>query len=220
MDNKWIKYTDKDGQKDQFIKTTHEVEKHHIEDITKKAFKNVESRETPTIDVLPSVVKDLINKRFPKTNDDTLHDDMAQKFITDSNYLDTLQANDLKDQKIEQEIKEGVFNIYKQKMDFKECLEIYIDLNKKVSYLLTKLAKYELQFLHQNKSPLPNQTLNKESLHLLKKAIESIKKELDTIKDEDISSESVGQILNNYRKFSKKYETVMVLLDPDNPSLN
>lgn len=105
-------------------------------------------------------------------------------------------------------------------MDFKECLEIYIDLNKKVSYLLTKLAKYELQFLHQNKSPLPNQTLNKESLHLLKKAIESIKKELDTIKDEDISSESVGQILNNYRKFSKKYETVMVLLDPDNPSLN
>lgn len=220
MDNKWIKYTDKDGQKDQFIKTTHEVEKHHIEDITKKAFKNVESRETPTIDVLPSVVKDLINKRFPKTNDDTLHDDMAQKFVTDSNYLDTLQANDLKDQKIEQEIKEGVFNIYKQKMDFKECLEIYIDLNKKVSYLLTKLAKYELQFLHQNKSPLPNQTLNKESLHLLKKAIESIKKELDTIKDEDISSESVGQILNNYRKFSKKYETVMVLLDPDNPSLN
>lgn len=204
-----------------WINPNYKDEKNEIIDLSEKALKDSEALPTPIKEVLDLETKNYIDKRFPKTNDDTLQEDIAQKFITDSNYLDTLYNNKDEGEKINKEIEEAVQNEFQEKNQLEYSLEAYKEAYAEVSKLIDELRILELRSKLTDKFPLVKSGIsNREAFALVSEDMEKIKKELANINDPNISSLSAGDVLDRLKEASKRQRTLMHVLEQENPEMN
>ena len=182
---------------------------------------NIKLPETPTKDILDSETQEYIEKRFPKTNDDNLQEDLAVKFVTDANFIDKLHEEENLGQKIEQDMNNELWRLYEKQLKLGSYVEIHKDLNKRASHLIDNLEIIKLQSNINKRFKLEKSNISEAEISdIYKEQIDDIEKELNTIKNEEVSSESVGQVFNQYTETIDKYNNLYEILIKANPELN
>ncbi|MCX6753044.1 MAG: hypothetical protein NTW62_01695 [Candidatus Nomurabacteria bacterium] len=205
-----------------WIKPGHENEKQALNKISEDASKKVEDFDnTPTKKVLDDETQKYISDRVPKTNDDLLQEDIAKKFVLDGNYLQELHNKQNKGEKIEKETFNELWNVYGRLMEIGGYIEVHKDLNKTVEQMIHNINILELKNEISEKFPLAKSGIsNKEALELANAEARNIKKELDNMKDESITKESIGELLDKYKDITEKYQELYSVVSPQNPSEN
>ena len=205
-----------------WIKPGHENEKKALSKISEDASKKLEDFDnTPTKNVLDDETQEYISGRVPKTNDDLLQEDVAKKFLLDGNYLQELHNKQNKGEKIEKEIFNELWNVYGRLMEIGGYIEVHKDLNKTVEQMIHNINILELKNEILEKFPLAKSGIsNKEALELANAEARNIKKELDNMKDESVTKESIGELLDKYKDISEKYQELYNVVSPQNPSEN
>lgn len=203
-----------------WIKPTHEEEAEKLSKITQDAVENIENN-FPTREVLNEETQKYIDERFPKTNDDTLQEDIAQKFVVDSNYLDELHKNETAGEQVSEEIATSLWDMYGKMIEQGAYIELHREINPKVNKLLDEIRILELQNEIKEQFPMAKSGIsNKEAYLFVQTEISRIKNELSTIHSEEVSPQSVGELLEQYKTLSEKYQTIRTLLEPENSILN
>ncbi len=182
---------------------------------------HIKPPQTPIKDVLEPEVQAFIEESFPKTNDDNLQEDYAYKFVTDSNYIDKLNENENVVKDLERDAVSALEKAQNDKIIFGAQLEIHRDLNERVAQLLDKLKNMELKPNHHkglNHSII--EVNNPPIAHLFERQIESIKKELNTIKNEKVGPQSVGEVLELYNEAVQRYNTISNVMNNSTSKLN
>lgn len=182
---------------------------------------NIKLPETPTKDILDAETQDYIEKRFPKTNDDNLQEDLAVKFVTDANFIDKLNKEENLSEKIEQGMNTGLWKLYEEQLKLGSYVEIHKDLNTRVSSLIDTLKVIKLKSDINKTFKLEKSDISEAEISdFYREQIDDIEKELNTIKNEEISPESVGQVFNQYSEAVDKYNNLYKILIETNPELN
>jgi hypothetical protein len=177
--------------------------------------------QTPIKDVLEPEVQVYIEENFPQTNDDNLQEDLAYKFVTDSNYLDKLHENQNIVKDIERDAVGALEKALKYKLKLGAQLQMHQDLNERVARLLNKLKNMDLKpSQHKGINTGTVELNNPPIAHLFERQIEDIKKELHTIKNEKIGPLSVGELLEQYNEATERYNTLNNILKNSEPELN
>ncbi len=178
--------------------------------------------KTPMKDILDSGTQKYIDGRFPETNDDSLQEDLAVKFITDSGFLDKLEEEHGLSERIQQNIDNEMWKLYEKKLKLGLYLDIHKDLNKRVAGLLDDLRAAELRSEMKGTFKLEKSNKSEEELNdFYKEQINEIKVELSNIKNEEISSANVGQIFDQYTKAVNDYNNFYkILYETKNLELN
>jgi hypothetical protein len=205
-----------------WIKSTHAGESERLLKIAKDAVENAQTtKNTPTKEVLDEDVQKHIEDRFPKTTDDTLQEDLAQQFVLNSNYLDELHKKFNTGEQIQGEINSTLWNIYEEQMKLGAYIEVHKDLNKRVRTLIDTMQTLELTEEIAEKFPMAKSGIsNKEALALAHGEAENLKRELDGIKNEEVTKESVGELLDRYKKISEHYAKARYAIEPEFPERN
>lgn len=177
--------------------------------------------QTPIKDVLEPEVQVYIEENFPQTNDDNLQEDLAYKFVTDSNYLDKLHENQNIVKDIERDAVGALEKALKYKLKLGAQLQMHRDLNERVAQLLNKLKTMDLKPKQsKGQDPATIEINNHPILNLLARQVEDIKKELHSIRNEKIGPESVGELLEKYNNATERYNTLNDILKNSAPELN
>lgn len=204
-----------------WINPNYKDEKNEIIELSEKALKDSETLPTPTKEVLDTQTREYIDERFPKTNDDTLQEDIAQKFIIDPNYADTLRNNNDEGEKLNKDLEEAVQNEFQEKIQLEYSLDAYKEAYTEVSKLIDELRRLELRSKAVDTLPLAESNMfNREAFALISEDVEKIKKELANINDPNISPLSAGDVLDRLRALSKRQHTLMNVLEQKNPGMN
>ena len=192
-----------------------------IKKITETAVSTTESHSTSTIDSLDQETQEYILAKHPKTNDDTLREDTAQKFLIDSEYLDTLHTNENTGKETQEKIHSQIWEMYNDQVTLSEQIHTYREFNAKVNELLNQLDILIVREEIDERFPLAKSGIsNKEATLLAREEVSKIREELDTIHDEAISDESIGALLKKYKQGHEKYTAVCQIFEAKNPELN
>ncbi len=206
-----------------WLNPAHKSEASALLKVSTEAEKKTESLDnSPSKKVLDLETQKYIEERFPKTNDDKLHEDTAKKFIFDSKYLDDITERHNNGEKMEKQFSDKLWEMYTKAMESDGYIEVYKDMSKRVGKLIDNMNILEIHnSISPEKFPLAKSGIsNKEAFLLAKEEAENVKHELGGIRDENISKESVGELLDKYKKISEKYNTLRSVLQPENPDLN
>ncbi len=203
-----------------WVKSTNQEESEKLAKIAQSASENIENK-SPTKEMLDEEIQRYIDIRFPVTNEDNLQEDAAQKFVIDSNYLDELHKNEALGEQVNQEIVDGLWRMYEKMLEQGAYLDLQRELSPKINKLLDSLKVLELQNEIKEQFPMAKSAItNKEAFFIAQNEISHIKSELDSIRNEEVSPQSVGQLLEQYKALSEKYQTVRALIEPENSALN
>lgn len=209
------------GMEHIWLKPTHKEEAEKLAGIEDISLETVNTAETPVKEVLSQDLQRNLEHRFPKTSDDTLQEDAARKLVTDSHYLERLHQGEVSGEQVAQDITSSLKGMYQKTREAGEYLEVYKEVNPKVSELLHNLQLLELDTKYAKLFPKErSETSNKEAYMLLQEEIERIKDQLNKIRDKEISRESVGELVEKYNMLTEKYTAILNLIEPKNPQLN
>lgn len=195
-------------------------------DATNKLFdyarKKVDSmNKTPMKDNLDKETQEYLSGQFPKTNDDSLQEDFAKTFLFDSQYLDKLYERQNKGERMEKKVIEELWNLYEKQMRLGGYLDVYKDINKRVDGLINNMNVLKAQVEIEERFPMAKSGIsNKEAMLLAKAEAENIKNELDTIHDDNVSKESVGELLDKYERVVERYYNLWYVIPPEHPEQN
>lgn len=175
----------------------------------------------PTKEVLDEHTKEYIEARFPATNDDTLQEAIAQKFILDDTYLERLHDMAAKGDKEQKYIAQVIWNTYGAMMEAGAYIDVYKDMYNHISELMQYIDRLNAQIEIREEFPLAKSGMtNKEALALAKSEAEDIKRALYEIQDSQITKESVGALLDMYKALYKHYSAINDAMSPDHPERN
>ena len=204
-----------------WLNPKHSDEESGITKITETILDPTESHSTSTIDSLDQETQEYILAKHPKTNDDTLREDTAQKFLIDSEYLDTLHTNENAGKETQEKIHSRIWEMYNDQVTLSEQIHTYREFNTKVNELLNQLDVLIVREEIDERFPLAISGIsNKEATLLVREEVSKIRAELDTIHDEAISDESIGELLKKYKQGHEKYTAVCQIFEAKSPELN
>lgn len=175
----------------------------------------------PTKEALDDTTKEYIEARFPVTNDDTLQEDLAQKFVFDDTYLERLHDMEAKGTKEKEYIAHAIWNMYSAMMEMGAYIDVFTDMNKHISELIDNVDRLNTQIEIREEFPLAKSGMtNKEALALAKSEAEDIKRALYEIQDSQITKESVGALLDMYKALYAHYAAINNAISTDHPERN
>ena len=203
---------------DIWINPKNEQEKKQLLDMELASLNRVVA---PTKEVLNRETQAYIEKRFLKTNDDSLQEAVAQKFITDSDYLDSLHRRRDLTVVEEDKILKKQEELYQKANEDYFLLERSNKINTKINELIDNLNLLEIQNKIQSKFDLSKSGISNEEVRsIIQKEIEKIRNKLNEIKDLEIPKEEMQKIYDNYEKSNEEYQNISKILNLDNPSSN
>ncbi len=179
--------------------------------------------ESPAKEFLDDKTQQYVEHRFPiKTNEDNMQEDLAMKFVKDPNFAATLRENLARSLKTDIELQNNMRNMYSEELRLGKYLDVHADLDERVATLLQTLSY--LEFLAQTvdkavPAGYENGSHEKPSVKF-KAEIQEIKEELNNIKNEAITKESVGHIVDQYNAIVIKQKKLKEILNISDPSLN
>lgn len=181
----------------------------------------IQPPKTPVKDILDPKTQKHIESVFPKTNDDNLQEDLAEKFVVDSDYLYKLHENEKRGEDFEKDINNELWKLYEKQIELGLYIDIHKDLNKKVSDLIDNIAAIELRSkINKNFKLEKSNITQSEVADFYTEQIDDVKKELYSITNEDIDSQSIGKIFDEYTKVVEKYNNLLKILFDIDPRSN
>ncbi len=186
---------------------------------------NIKLPETPLKNSLGPETKEYIDQRFPLTNDDTLQEEYALKFITDSNFIDKINESSKSGEESLKEINEIMWKNYEELLKVRDYLHIQKDLNENTRKLIDKLEILEWGSLLEDRFKLQKSDISQEERYAFRKEqIKELKEQFNSIKGNELGSENIVEVFERYAELLNKNNHLCTILSKDsneyNPELN